>query len=499
MKLFITKNTVFILTLILSPFFLFAQWNQMGSDILGESAGDDFGRSTSINAAGNIVVSGSYRNTENGDFSGQARVFEWDGTNWNQLGEDINGDAPDIWSGWEVAMDASGHTIAVTTLIDYNKQGYRSGLVKVYDWDGSTWNQRGNDIEGEGIPGGWLEWFGNSLSFGADGNMIAIGGPLNKEFAHNAGFARVYNWNGNDWVQMGEDIDAEGSHDEFGFSVDLNEAGNILAVGGPGNFGYGNNQAGYVKTYSWDGTNWNQHGSKLPGEVDGDEFGRSVSLNASGDVLAIGAYGFEYPDNIDRTAYVFEWDGNDWAQRGDTFTPDATNGGSFGEDVCLNAAGDIFAVGSPALLWGISYVQFFQWTGNSWIEGDNINDDDYFGSSISLNSDGNIIAIGARFAEENGHVSIFENLTAVGLDHELAEGGKNNLIYPNPSTGDFYIQSNNLLPVSVSIFGINGELVYENEFINELAQIQLNLPNGIYMVVITSENKIQNHKLVVTK
>jgi len=32
------------------------------------------------------------------------------------MGSDIVGDGSEQWFGWEVAMDASGHTIAVTSL-----------------------------------------------------------------------------------------------------------------------------------------------------------------------------------------------------------------------------------------------------------------------------------------------------------------------------------------------------------------------------------------------
>ncbi len=51
----------------------------------------------------------------------------------------------------------------------------------------------------------------------------------------------------------------------------------------------------------------------------------------------------------------------------------------------------------------------------------------------------------------------------------------------------------------IVIFSLNGQLVYDNDLIRELVQIQLNLPNGLYVAVITSKNSTQTHKLIITE
>ena len=56
-------------------------WNQLGSDIDGEAAGDFSGESVSMNAAGERVAIGAIRNNGNGYRSGHVRVYQLIPTN----------------------------------------------------------------------------------------------------------------------------------------------------------------------------------------------------------------------------------------------------------------------------------------------------------------------------------------------------------------------------------------------------------------------------------
>ena len=55
------------------------------------------------------------------------------------------------------------------------------------------------------------------------------------------------------------------------------------------NDGNGTN-AGHVRIYAWNGNSWTQQGQDIDGEANIDASGRSVSMNASGDKVAIGAW-----------------------------------------------------------------------------------------------------------------------------------------------------------------------------------------------------------------
>ena len=89
-----------------------------------------------------------------------------------------------------------------------------SGHVRVYQWDGSAWSQ-GSSIVGEAA----LDESGYAVSLSSDGKTLAVGSPYNDGNGTNAGHARVYVWDGSDWVQRGDDLDGEGAGDEFGKSV----------------------------------------------------------------------------------------------------------------------------------------------------------------------------------------------------------------------------------------------------------------------------------------
>ena len=65
-----------------------------------------------------------------------------------QLGQDINGEAAYDYSGWSVAMSSDGMTVAIGAPYN-NGNGDYNGHVRVYQYDGSAWVQIGNDIDGE--------------------------------------------------------------------------------------------------------------------------------------------------------------------------------------------------------------------------------------------------------------------------------------------------------------------------------------------------------------
>lgn len=108
------------------------------------------------------------------------------------------------------------------------------------------------------------------------------------------------------WAQQGETITGIEKNDCFGASVSLSANGNIMAVGAseymvtPGK--------GYVIVYQWNGSGWIQKGSTINGIEVEDAFGAAVSLNSTGNILAIGA------KEGDTTGYVkvYSWNGSYW-------------------------------------------------------------------------------------------------------------------------------------------------------------------------------------------
>jgi hypothetical protein len=258
-------------------------WVQVGSDIDGESAEDYSGYSVSLSSDGSRIAIGAYQNDSNGSDSGHVRIYDWNGSTWVQVGSDIDGESAEDYSGYSVSISADGSGVAIGAPFN-DGNGSSSGHVRIYNWNGSAWIQVGNDIDGEAED----DKFGWSVSISADGDRVAIGALFNDGNGTYSGHARIYDWNGSAWVQTGSDIDGEAAGDRSGYSVSLSSDGNVIAIGAYLNDGNGNN-SGHVRIYDWNGSAWEQLDNDIDGEAAGDLSGYSVSLSSDGGRVAIGA------------------------------------------------------------------------------------------------------------------------------------------------------------------------------------------------------------------
>ena len=264
------RNTFFFLILLLFGTTVHAQWIQKGMDIDGETADDQSGRSISMSSNGNTIAIGAYKNDGAGTDAGHVRIYEWNGTSWTQKGLDIDGEAADDRSGYSVSMSSGGNTIAIGAV---NNDGTASnaGHVRVYGWNDTAWIQKGLDIDGEANG----DNSGFSVSMSSDGNTLAIGAWYNDGTGINSGNTRIYEWNGMAWTQKGADIDGEGPNDLSGYSVSISSDGGTIAIGANLNDGSGAN-SGHSRVYEWNGIAWTQKGMDIDGESTDDNSGRSV-------------------------------------------------------------------------------------------------------------------------------------------------------------------------------------------------------------------------------
>ena len=316
------------------------RWIQLGQDIDGEAARDQSGYySVSLSADGNRVAIGAHQNDGNGSAAGHVRIYELSGNTWIQLGRDIDGEAAGDRSGTSVSLSADGNRVAIGAPWN-DENGTDAGHVRIYRLSGRRWIQLGQDIDGE-AAGDWSGW---SVSLSADGNRVAIGARYNDENRNWAGHVRIYGLSGNSWIQLGQDIDGEADGDGSGFSVSLSADGNRVAIGTPGNDGNGT-LAGHVRIYELSGNTWIQLGQDIDGEAAGDQSGYSVSLSADGNRVAIGA---PYNDGNGPDAghvRIYELSGNSWVQLGQDIDGEAA-GDESGRSVSLSADGNRVAIGA---------------------------------------------------------------------------------------------------------------------------------------------------------
>jgi hypothetical protein len=314
-------------------------WVQRGFDINGEAAEDYSGVSVSLSSDGNHVAIGADGNDDNGDESGHVRVFHWSGTQWVQLGSDIDGEATGDHSGVSVSLSSDASRLAIGAPGN-DANGTNSGHVRVYQWAGSAWNQLGEDIGGEAA---W-DNSGSSVSLSSDGNHVAIGAPLADGIELGAGQVRVYRWSGSGWIQLGIDIEGEKENNFSGQSVSLSSDGSRVAIGAPFNDGNGR-WSGHTRAYQWSGTAWVQLGSDIDGETAEDRSGSSVSLSSDGTRLAIGAPWNDGNGSLSGHVRVYQWSGMDWTRLGTDIDGEAA-GDQFGFHVSLSSDGNRLAIGS---------------------------------------------------------------------------------------------------------------------------------------------------------
>lgn len=370
-------------------------WIQKGTDIYGDTMGDALGSSVNLSADGNTLAVSAPNHDANGTEAGRVVVYMWNGSDWIPKGNAIDGEAAGDLAGWSVCLNPAGDAVAVGAIWN-NDGGPHAGQVRVFTWNGSTWIQKGSDIDGEAPD----DYFSNPLSLSADANTVAAGSAFNSSAGLLAGHVRIFEWNGNDWAQKGLAIEGDSAFECSGVT-DLSADGNTVAVGAPG-CDTPPLDSGYVRVFSWDGNAWVQKGPRITGDGAGSHFGSVVRLTPDGETLAIGIIGSDSTGTDAGQVKVYSWNGTYWEQKGLALNGEAA-GDQFGRSVAISADGSRIAVGahrSDAAGMEAGTVKVYAWNGSGWatlgmpIDGEAAYD--HQGASISLNADGTILATGAN-------------------------------------------------------------------------------------------------------
>jgi hypothetical protein len=154
---------------------------------------------------------------------------------------------------------------------------------------GNTWEQVGQTIFGEAAQ----DLFGRSVAISQDWQTIAAGAPFNDESLDvvDSGSVRVYRLDGNQWSQVGQEINGLESVNRFGFSLDMNADGTVIVAGAPNaNANADTPRAGQVRVFRNDGDVWMEVGNApTVGQAINENFGESVSISSDGASYLAGA------------------------------------------------------------------------------------------------------------------------------------------------------------------------------------------------------------------
>eukprot|EP00981_Chlorochromonas_danica_P012776 scaffold5392_cov113-Ochromonas_danica.AAC.1 len=307
-------------------------------------------------------------------------IYQAEQISWIQIGSNIVGTQTNEYSGYSVSLSSNGSIVAIGS---YNYTG-GVGRVRVYRYSASAWTQRGGDIVGTQTN----EYSGWSVSLSSDGSIVAIG-----SYAYNSGVGRVrvYRYSASAWTQLGGDIVGTQSAEWSGYSVSLSSDGSIVAIG---SYRYSSG-VGRVRVYRYSASAWTQLGGDIVGTQTNEYSGRSMSLSSDGSIVAIGSFG--YNSGVGRVR-VYRYSASAWTQLGGDIVGTQTNEDS-GWSVSLSSDGSIVAIGSYRYNSYVGRVRVYQYSASAWTQlgGDIVGTQsgEYNGYSVSLSSDGSIVAIGS--------------------------------------------------------------------------------------------------------
>ncbi len=279
-------------------------WIQLGTDILGLTAGDRLERAV-LSGDGNYLAVSMPGNDDNGNESGKVQVYTYinHDEEWTQIGNDIDGmNTNDLLGIHALALSFTGKTFAVGSCNEQSPYQY----VHVYTlMNDDSWR----------ILGGGMEFNDNSCIASAalsdDGRRLVIGKRTN------TGLVEVYDFDelNHSWTSVGNILIGENDGDFFGDSVSISGVGNRIAIGAPKHNGNGEEDAGHVRVYDYDVGNdrWVQIDQDINGDRSYDLSGSSVSLSKDGTHLAAGAPAgtFEYYGYRWGSARVYQLKGLD--------------------------------------------------------------------------------------------------------------------------------------------------------------------------------------------
>jgi len=286
------------------------EFENLGSAIMGNDR-DNIGGSIALSYDGNVLTFGA--NDNDGHYSTRRGVeaYYWSGSVWRQRGSTIPIKTFFNETGLSVAMTPDGNTLAIGDYYN-DDNGWNSGYVSVYDWNGGClWELRHDGIFGESVGGA----LGKSVALSDDGKTLVAGAPY-----YGAGSVYTFIDRNDKWEQV-DKLEGTLLNDSFGYSLSLSANGKTVAVGATGvdRFGTSENDEGnHGQTKIFDRrppsssvtstSLWKQRGTDINGRSMEDWNGGSVSLSARGDIVAIGESGYDaVGKGLAGRAVVLQW------------------------------------------------------------------------------------------------------------------------------------------------------------------------------------------------
>lgn len=347
--------------------------SQIGNTILHSA------ETVEITDNGKKLIAGFPSDDTNGTDAGKITTYELQGTTWTEIGTPIYGNAGDK-IGQHIDMVPDGSILSYFT---------ENNDVRIVQNSSGSWTQLGQTIAA-GIPGPF-----ESIALSRDGKRVAFSNMDNS-----TGLAKVYEWDGTNWNQMGSNIlsvGQEAGSDAFGYNLDISADGTTLAVAAP----YSLINHGEITIFKWDGSNWNSNGMIL-GVFNGEGMGAALKITPDGKTVAFSTPGDYGPlSNSSGSLKVYKQStfGSAWVQQGSDIIGVANYGSGHGGYVDISDNGNRLVWEGPEfgpyIFNGI--VQAYQFDGSSWNvifeKTGTANYEGYGSRGVSFDQSANIISV----------------------------------------------------------------------------------------------------------
>jgi hypothetical protein len=339
------------------------EWIQIGNEIsLPPIESDQSGvniLSIAISGDGNRIAFA----TASEDGIGKVQIYEiTNSEDWSQVGASLDGQDVNDEFGYSLSLSFDGYIVAASAPLAPLRQG--PGYVKVFENDvgSSTWQQIGDTLIGEEGRG---SGFGYSLELSSMGDTLVIGMPFRNDGDRVwLGRVQVFQFTDSHWKQWGQTIDGDINFDQFGRKVTLSKNdGSTIAASAISSIG---DKRGLVRVYRYqhEDDTWTMLGNYIEGMSPENMFGVQMDMNEIGNIIAIGdtqeqstsSSSSSSSPSVGGYIVVLQWDGEEWVVMGHLLRGD----NQFGTDVAISYDGLSVAGSERGDSTGVSHATFYQ-------------------------------------------------------------------------------------------------------------------------------------------
>jgi hypothetical protein len=371
-------------------------------------ASDLFGYKVSMNSDGTKVIVGAFFEDTGGARAGAAYIFALSGGSWSQEAKIMASDQQaNDYFGYSVSMSSDGTKVIVGAQQE-DTGGTTAGAAYIFALSGGSWSQQ-QKIQASDKQA--YDRFGTSVSMSSDGTKVLVGAYGESTGATWAGSAYIFALSGSSWSQEAKiQASDKAAYDEFGYNVSMNSDGTRVIVGAQGE-DTGATNAGAAYIFAFSSGSWSQEAKIQASDAQAtDNFGYSVSMSGDGARVLVGARYEDTGGTSTGAAYIYAYSSGSWSQEAKIQASDPGTSATFGHSVSMNSDGTKVIVGAlyedtGATNAGAAYT--FALSGGSWsqeakIQASDLQADDYFGQSVSMSADGTKVIVGAAYEDPGG-------------------------------------------------------------------------------------------------